>query len=191
MRRRAFLIGSLAILPACDAELWDWVPPPVGDASVPPQLRPRIVEAPDLPAREIHVYPESFALLWTRPGGKAIRYVVGIGRPGRYVSGRYYVGDKREWPRWTPTAAMIRREPELYGPVAGGLPGGPDNPLGARALYLYRPGGGDSLLRIHGTPDNRGLGRQVSNGCVRMANAHVIQLYSEVPVGTRVVLHPR
>ena len=139
---------------------------------------------------EIHVFPEEFALYWTLPGEQARRYLVGIGQPGRYIGGTYHVGDKREWPSWTPTRAMIAREPDLYKPYAAGMPGGPGNPLGARALYLYRSNGTDSYLRIHGTPNPRGLGQRISNGCVRMANSQVIDLYNEVPLGTRVVLHP-
>lgn len=188
MQRRSFMLGLLSCS-AC-APLPDEVTPiHPSELPLPEEYQPRLVDAPDLAPGEIHVYPETFSLLWTRPGGQAMRYVVGIGEPGRYYSGRFRVGDKREWPRWTPTKAMIRREPEIYGPHAAGMPGGPDNPLGARALYLYRSNGTDSLLRIHGARDVRGLGREVSNGCVRMANAHVIQLYPEVPLGTTVVLH--
>ena len=83
---------------------------------------------------------------------------------------------------------MIRREPQIYGPVASGLKGGGNNPLGARALYLYS-GGRAPYLRIHGTPKPQPVAARVSNGCVRMINEHVIDLYNRVPNGTRVVLH--
>lgn len=139
---------------------------------------------------EIHVDPNDFALYFTLPENKAIRYAVGIGRPGFYVPGEFYVGAKREWPSWTPTPNMIRRDPETYGPYAGGVPGGLTNPLGARALYLYKPGRGDTLLRIHGTNVPRSIGHRVSSGCTRLINKHVIDLYERVAVGARVVLLP-
>lgn len=183
------MMGMLATVPACAPLPKEAEPIHPSELPIPVEYEPRLVDAPDLAPGEIHVFPDTFTLLWTHPGGRATRYVVGIGEPGRYYSGRFHVGDKREWPSWTPTKAMIRRDPELYGPHAAGMPGGPDNPLGARALYLYRSNGSDSLLRIHGTRDVRGLGQQISNGCIRMANNHVIQLYNEVPFGTRVVLH--
>ena len=99
---------------------------------------------------EIHVDPGNFALYWTLPEGKAVRYIVGIGVEGRYYPGTYRIARKVEWPHWTPTKNMIRRQPELYAKHAAGMAGGPDNPLGSRALYLYK-GSRDSLLRIHGT----------------------------------------
>ena len=137
---------------------------------------------------EIHVDPGQFALYWTLEGGKAIRYPVGIGKAGRYASGTFRVGRKAEWPSWTPTKNMIRREPHLYAKHAGGMAGGGNNPLGARALYLYA-GSRDTYLRIHGTPRPQNVGLAVSNGCVRMINAHVIDLAQRVPNGARVVLH--
>ncbi len=137
---------------------------------------------------EIHVDPGQFALYWTLQDGRAIRYPVGIGKEGRYASGVFRVRRKTEWPNWTPTTNMIRREPHIYAKYAAGMPGGGDNPLGAYALYLYR-GNRDSYLRIHGTPRPQHVGLAVSNGCVRMINAHVIDLAQRVPIGTRVVLH--
>jgi lipoprotein-anchoring transpeptidase ErfK/SrfK len=137
---------------------------------------------------EIHVDPGQFALYWTLEDGKAVRYPVGIGKEGRYVSGTFRMARTREWPSWTPTKAMIRREPHIYAKHAGGMAGGPKNPLGARALYLYK-GNRDTYLRIHGTPNPQSVGRAISNGCVRMINAHVIDLAERVPRGTRVVLH--
>jgi lipoprotein-anchoring transpeptidase ErfK/SrfK len=137
---------------------------------------------------EIHVDPGQFALYFTLPDQKAVRYPVGIGVEGRYYSGTFRVGRKAQWPRWTPTRNMIRREPHIYAKHAGGIKGGPDNPLGSRAIYLYS-GGRDTLLRIHGTNRPRAIGQAVSNGCVRMINAHVEDLYTRVPNGTRVVLH--
>ena len=97
------------------------------------------------------------------------------------------IARKAEWPRWTPTPAMIKREPQRYGPVAGGLPGGAGNPLGPRALYLYRDGR-DTLYRLHGTTEPHTIGTMVSSGCVRFLNQDIIDLYGRVPVGTRAVV---
>ncbi len=119
--------------------------------------------------------------------GFARRYGVGVGRAGLAWKGTAEVGRKAKWPRWTPTKNMIRRQPRKYARFAGGVPGGPSNPLGARALYLYRDGR-DTMYRIHGTNQPRSIGRAVSNGCIRMLNAHVKDLYRRVPVGARVVV---
>ena len=143
-----------------------------------------------LEAHEIHVDPNQFALYWTLPNRKAIRYSVGIGRPGLYHAGEYFVGAKRKWPSWTPTPTMIEREPENYGRFADGMAGGVNNPLGARALYLYKPGKGDTYLRVHGTNQPNTIGRRVSNGCARIVNHQIVDLYERVPLETRVVLHP-
>jgi len=156
---------------------------------IPARHRAKIVRIRDgFRPGEIHVDPGRFALYWTLDDGKAVRYPVGIGKVGRYYPGTFRMQFVREWPSWTPTKNMIRREPHLYRKHAGGMPGGPNNPLGARALYLYS-GGRDSLLRIHGTPKPQNVGARVSNGCVRMINEHVIDLAARVPRGTRVVLH--
>ena len=140
---------------------------------------------------EIHVVPREFALYWTLPKKRALRYAVGIGRPGLYEAGEFYVGAKKVWPDWTPTPEMIEREPHLYKQWEEGMPGGPGNPLGARAIYLFQPGRGDTFLRIHGTGDPRTIGLEVSNGCARLVNSHAIHLYNQVPMRTRVVLHPK
>lgn len=120
-------------------------------------------------------------------GGKARRYGVGVGRAGLKFKGNAIIGRKAKWPRWTPTQNMIKREPQKYARFAGGVPGGPNNPLGARALYLYQ-NGRDTLYRIHGTTQPSSIGRSVSNGCIRMVNAHVEDLYERVPVGVQVVV---
>jgi|APTNR8051073442_1049403.scaffolds.fasta_scaffold02344_13 lipoprotein-anchoring transpeptidase ErfK/SrfK len=127
------------------------------------------------------------ALLLVMEGGEALRYGVGVGREGLAWSGRAAVGRKAEWPRWTPTKAMIAREPEKNGPWAGGMPPGLDNPLGARALYLHR-NGRDLMYRIHGTNDPSSIGTAVSSGCIRMINQDVIDLYERVPVGAPVIV---
>lgn len=161
------------------------------DYQLPEEFLPREVPIqPDIAPYEIHVDPGQFALYWTLPDARAIRYTVGIGRPGLYEAGEFYVGAKKEWPSWTPTPDMIRREPERYAQFADGMPGGINNPLGARALYLFQPGRGDTFLRIHGTNDASTIGRRVSNGCARLVNDQVIELYDRVPLDTRVVLYP-
>ncbi len=95
------------------------------------------------------------------------------------------IGAKKEWPSWTPTPDMIERDPAAYEKWADGMPGGPDNPLGARALYLFKDGA-DTFFRIHGTNLPRTIGTNASNGCIRMANEHVIDLYQRVPIGAPV-----
>ena len=139
---------------------------------------------------EIHVDPNNFKLYWTLTDGKAIRYTVGIGRPGLYHAGEFTVGRKAKWPSWTPTPAMIRRD-SSYARWKDGMPGGPSNPLGARALYLFNAKGHDTYLRIHGTNLPRTIGTAVSNGCARLLNEHVSDLYERVPPGTRVVLYEK
>jgi lipoprotein-anchoring transpeptidase ErfK/SrfK len=115
--------------------------------------------------------------------GMAQRYGVGVGREGFGWSGRVRVGRKAEWPTWTPPAEMRKRQPYL--PVS--MSGGPSNPLGARALYLY-DGGRDTLFRIHGSNEPWTIGHAVSSGCFRMRNEDVIELYSRASIGTRVVV---
>ncbi len=125
-------------------------------------------------------------LYLVQPGNSAIRYGVGVGREGFGWSGAATIRRKSEWPTWTPPASMIRRQPELE-PYANGMPPGLDNPLGARALYLYQ-GDRDTLFRIHGTIEPNTIGTRVSSGCIRMINQDVIDLYGRVPLGTRVVV---
>lgn len=119
--------------------------------------------------------------------GLARRYGIGVGKAGLAWSGVAEVGRKAKWPSWTPTANMIRRNPKKYARYANGVPGGRNNPLGSRALYLYR-GGRDTYYRIHGTNEPWTIGRAVSNGCIRMTNEHVEDLYERVPIGTTVVV---
>jgi lipoprotein-anchoring transpeptidase ErfK/SrfK len=118
-------------------------------------------------------------------GGSATRYPIAVGREGLSFRGNGVVGRKAEWPSWTPTANMVRTRPDLYAAYAGGLPGGLKNPLGSRAMYLYR-GGRDSMFRIHGTADAASIGHATSAGCVRLFNQDAIDLYNKVPNGTRV-----
>ena len=119
--------------------------------------------------------------------GRARRYGIGVGRSGLAWNGTAEIGRKAKWPSWRPTDNMIRRNPKRYARYAGGMPGGPKNPLGSRALYLYRDGR-DTMYRIHGTNEPWTIGKAVSNGCIRMINDHVNDLYERVPVGTQVVV---
>lgn len=135
------------------------------------------------------VDPGNKFLYLVRENGRALRYGVGVGRVGLAWSGSARVGRKAEWPRWTPTADMIAREPERNAPWRNGMAGGLGNPLGPRALYLF-DGPRDTLYRIHGTTEPRTIGTDVSSGCIRMFNQDIIDLYGRVPVETRVVVLP-
>ena len=126
-------------------------------------------------------------LYLVQDGGTAMRYGIGVGKEGLAFEGEARIGRKAEWPRWTPTPDMIAREPERYGPAAGGMAPGLDNPLGPRALYLYQ-GNRDTLFRIHGTTEPWSIGRAVSSGCIRLLNQDIIDLYGRVPKDSRVVV---
>lgn len=138
-------------------------------------------------AGTIIVDPANHFLYLVQRPGLARRYGVGVGRAGLSFKGSATIKRKAEWPSWTPTQNMIKRQPEKYARYAGGVPGGINNPLGARALYLYK-GERDTYYRIHGTTEPWSIGRSVSNGCIRMINDHVVDLYNRVPIGTRVVV---
>lgn len=127
-------------------------------------------------------------LYLTMENGKALRYGVGVGKAGLELEGEAVVQLKRQWPRWTPTAQMMAREPDRYGSLGAGMGPGIDNPLGARALYLFRDGR-DLLYRIHGSHEEWSIGEAVSSGCIRLLNQDIIDLYGRVPVGTRVIVH--
>jgi lipoprotein-anchoring transpeptidase ErfK/SrfK len=155
-----------------------------------PRFLPTRVEAnAGLAAGDIHVDAVARYLYHIQDDGTAMRYGVAIGRNDLYEPGTYTVGRKARWPSWTPTANMIEREPGVYEQYADGMPGGPQNPLGARALYLY-VGQRDTYLRIHGTPQPWSIGRRASSGCVRMVMAHIIGLYDNVDVGVTATLYP-
>ena len=135
------------------------------------------------PVGSLVVDPRQHFLYLLREGNTALRYGVGVGREGFGWSGRASVGRKAEWPDWIPPAEMRLRQPEL----PERMPGGPNNPLGARALYLYE-GNRDTLYRIHGTAEPWTIGQNVSSGCVRLLNEEVADLYLRTPIGTRVVV---
>jgi lipoprotein-anchoring transpeptidase ErfK/SrfK len=118
-------------------------------------------------------------LYLVQENGRAIRYGIGVGKPGFTWSGTRQITQKREWPDWTPPPEMLKRRPDLPRHMAGGI----DNPLGARAMYL-----GSSLYRIHGSNEPWTIGTAVSSGCIRMRNEDVVDLYSKVKVGTKVIV---
>jgi len=183
LNRRTLLTGALAAaIPVTSSVAQE----------LPPSIQPQIVTMPvKYRPGVILVYPDEFALYWTLPDGKAIRYAVRVGRGNLYEPGEFYIGAKKEWPSWVPTPDMIAREPERFGRFKDGMPGGPNNPLGARALYLFQPGRGDTFLRIHGTNAPETIGRAVSNGCVGLINSHIAHLYDQVPLQSRVFLYPK
>ncbi|MET0606669.1 MAG: L,D-transpeptidase [Beijerinckiaceae bacterium] len=125
-------------------------------------------------------------LYFVMPNRKAIRYGVATGEEAYGWTGEAVMQRKAEWPRWTPPKAMLERWPHLL-PRAGGMAGGPDNPLGARALYLYQ-NGRDTLYRIHGTNEPETIGRAASSGCIRMRNIDAIDLYERVKLGAKVIV---
>ncbi|MGB6119002.1 MAG: L,D-transpeptidase [Mesorhizobium sp.] len=127
-------------------------------------------------------------LYLVQPGGRAIRYAVGVGPVARaYGGGEAVIARKGTWPRWRPTDNMIARSPEQYKKFEKGVDGGPGNPLGARALYMYRDGV-DTYYRVHGTNKPSSIGQAVSAGCIRMLNQDVIDLHSRVRTGARIIV---
>lgn len=141
-------------------------------------------------AGRLLVLPKAHFLYFITGPGVARRYGVGVGRAGLEFTGTATIDVKKKWPTWRPTDEMIEREPNTYAKFVDNdyiQPGGKDNPLGARALYLFQ-NGRDTYFRIHGTTAPRSIGRSVSNGCIRMINEHVVDLYERVPVGTVVTV---
>jgi lipoprotein-anchoring transpeptidase ErfK/SrfK len=166
--------------PMRQASLSPTVDPDVLRYEEDPRYQRQVVDyrGPEKPGTVIINTPERLLYL-VEPDGKAIRYGIGVGRPGFTWAGVKTVTMKKEWPDWRPPDEMLRRKPEL----PHFMPGGPENPLGARALYL-----GDTLYRIHGSNEPWTIGSQVSSGCIRMRNEDVIDLYNRVPVGAKVIV---
>jgi lipoprotein-anchoring transpeptidase ErfK/SrfK len=201
LNRRTFLLAAIGTLLSTDPTLAFFhqrkedkrkkkaarkkAPPPF---KLDPKYEPQRVTYGEgnYPVGSIVIDPESRFLYFIEDETSATRYGVGVGRAGMSMRGTAYVARKAKWPTWTPTPNMIRREPR-YAAYAGGMPGGTGNPLGARALYLYR-GSTDTMYRIHGTNQPRSIGQAMSSGCIRMLNAHVEHLYEKVAVGTLVVI---
>jgi lipoprotein-anchoring transpeptidase ErfK/SrfK len=134
----------------------------------------------------IIVHQKHRLLYFVLPGNRAIRYGVAVGNEAFGWTGTAEIKRVAEWPRWTPPPEMLRRWPHLA-PRAGGMEGGPNNPLGARALYLYQ-NGRDTLYRIHGTNEPETIGRQASSGCIRMRNIDAIDLYNRAKIGAKVIV---
>ena len=160
----------------------------------PEYLRKPVPFPTNEPPGTIVIDAQNHFLYFVQGGGRAIRYGVGVGRQGFGWSGVATIHDKQEWPDWYPPKEMLARQPELRRQMSElqsgvGMPGGPRNPLGSRAMYLWQ-GNKDTLYRIHGTVEPWTIGQSVSSGCIRMINQDVIDLYQRVPVDARVVVLP-
>ena len=180
--RRSFLGATGAALAA----------PGIANAfTLDPKFQPQTVTiAAKYQPGQILILPRAHFLYYITEPRKALRYGVGVGKAGLEFTGTASIDVKKKWPTWRPTNEMIEREPRTYAKFKDNdyvQPGGPGNPLGARALYLFQ-NGRDTYFRIHGTTQPSSIGRSVSNGCIRMINDHVIDLYERVPVGTLVTV---
>ncbi len=158
---------------------------------LPPEFKPQYVEVKkEYAPGQILIVPQTHFLYHVVAPEKAVRYGVGVGRAGLAFKGTATIDVKKEWPTWRPTQEMIEREPNTYARFKENdyaQPGGPRNPLGARALYLFQ-NGVNTFYAIHGTTQPSSIGRSVSNGCIRMLNSHVTHLYDHVTIGTPVTV---
>jgi len=195
--RRFLITGAAALALVTPGRLAAAVPavePPPPSGPIPgltlaPELYPTVVTVRrDLVPGSIHVISAQHYLYYIVRKGVAIRYGVAVGKAELVYRGMAEVGRKVEWPSWKPTPEMIARNPAAYAKYADGMPGGPKNPLGARAIYLYQ-NGHDTAIRIHGTIEPNSIGKSVSNGCLRMVNDHVIDLYDRVELGAPVMVY--
>ncbi len=160
----------------------------------PQYLRTAVIYRTNEAPGTVVIDPQNHYLYFVEGGGQAIRYGVGVGREGFGWSGTATIHDKQEWPDWYPPKEMLQRQPELrrqMSELQGGLgmPGGPGNPLGSRAMYLWQ-GNKDTLYRIHGTVEPWTIGKSVSSGCIRMINQDVIDLYMRAPLGAKILVLP-
>lgn len=196
----AGLLGATAIAPAAGTQVYNpqtrqWINYDRTKAyqyykrhkQVPESFRRQVVKfrTAEQPGTIIIDGNQHFLYL-VQPGQQAVRYGIGVGRDGFGWAGVVRVGRTAEWPTWTPPAEMVARDPNAR-KWASGQPGGPDNPLGARALYLYE-GDRDTIYRIHGTPEPWTIGLDVSSGCIRMNNDDIVDLHSRVKVGAKVIV---
>ncbi len=193
--RRFFIASGLGALafaaPARATQTLEFTlpPAPLPGVSIAPELYPTIIRVKrEFEPGSIHVLSSQHFLYFIAAKGVAIRYGVAVGKAELVYRGAAMVGRKVEWPSWKPTPEMIERSPQAYAKYADGMPGGPKNPLGARALYLFQ-NGYDTAVRIHGTTEPNSIGRSVSNGCLRMVNEHVIDLYNRVALGAPVMVY--
>ena len=191
--RRHFLVGAAAAatvpLLGEDASARELAPIFASESQqVPYRFRRREVDYQTSEAiGTIVVDTEKRYLYHVLGNGRAMRYGVGVGDDGKEWTGRAVVRRKREWPVWRPTPEHVAKYPKLEKWRKDGMPGGRDNPMGARALYLYQDDV-DTLYRIHGTNKPKGIGRRVTSGCLRMLNIDVVHLYERVEIGTEVVV---
>ncbi|GAA6148128.1 L,D-transpeptidase [Pseudooceanicola nitratireducens] len=183
--RRTFLTAAAA------AAASSALPLPALAYTPPKNLQPTNVRiAARYQPGEIVILPRAYYLYYVTAPNEAIRYGIAVAKPGLGYTGTATIKRKVEWPTWRPTAEMIKRDPAAYGKFEGNqdrMAGGPGNPLGARAMYLYE-GNRDTYIRIHGTVAPKSIGRMASSGCFRMINDHVIDLYNRVDLGTKVTV---
>lgn len=185
LSRRKFISTSTAIAALAPFPVFSQTPEPF---VLPEKFQRQIVRVrKEFEPGQLIILPQKHFLYFVFETGKALRYGVGVGKAGLAWKGTATIDRKAKWPSWRPTNAMIAREPGKYAQHASGVPGGINNPLGARALYLYK-NGRDTYFRIHGTNQPWTIGKSVSNGCIRMLNEHVKDLYERVPVGTVVTV---
>jgi lipoprotein-anchoring transpeptidase ErfK/SrfK len=177
-----------ALLPPAESPI-DFPITEIPDRRIKKQFRRQMVdfEGPEEPGTLV-VDPDNRFLYHVLAYGSAMRYGVGVGRAGFAWEGHAQIGMKRRWPRWVPPREMVERDPRAREWV-NGQPGGPENPLGARALYLYA-GGQDTMYRIHGTNQPESIGKAMSSGCIRMLNQDIAELFDQVIVGTPVTVRP-
>lgn len=186
------LAGGSAELDAMYGEVYDggYVIPAVPYQKIPARFyRQRVVDPTGQPPGTIVVDTPSRFLYLVESGGTAMRYGVGIGREGFAWQGTGVIQWRQKWPKWTPPDEMIARKPELaqYSADNGGMSPGLDNPLGARALYIFQ-NGEDTLYRLHGSPEWNSIGKAVSSGCVRLLNQDIIDLYERVPNKAKILV---
>ena len=153
-------------------------------------LRREVDYATSEPPGTVVVDPNERFAWYVLGKGRAVRYGVGVGKVEAFnFQGEATIAWKAKWPKWTPTPDMIARDPQRYGPLRDGLPGGPGNPLGPRALYLHRDGR-DTFYRLHGTVEPWTIGTKVSSGCIRLLNQDIIDLYGRVRDGSKAIVLP-
>ncbi len=194
LSRRAVLAGLPLLLAGCGAANYGMVSdggfttPAIDTTTIDSSLlRTEVAWSGHEKPGSIVVNISQRRLYLVEAGGKALRYGVGVGRSaGANFRGTGVIGRKEKWPHWTPTENMMAAMP-IYRHYTSGMNGGPENPLGARALYLYRDGH-DTFFRLHGTTEPETIGQAVSSGCIRLFNQDIIDLYNRVPVGTHVTV---
>jgi lipoprotein-anchoring transpeptidase ErfK/SrfK len=186
-------VGPVAAVGTAGPVPGERFPLPAAPSGINPAfLRTRVVYAGSERPGTIVIDPGARYLYFVEEGGRAIRYGVGVGKEGFAWSGTATIHDKQEWPDWYPPKEMIQRRPDIRSQLSElqsglGVPGGPSNPLGARAMYLWQ-GNKDTLYRIHGTNEPWTIGTNVSSGCIRMTNQDAIDLYDRTAVGAKVVV---